>query len=99
MWNGSDALAANAAARTYDKNIEDKIIKEQGILADLQTALKNAQKNLTDYQNNSPTVKAQIINEASAIANEYGVKKLVIGLIVLVVIIFGIVYFIKKFAK
>lgn len=77
-WTGNDAWAQHRSAQQYVYDLESKLSTAQGVLTDLKNELVKAQKTVSDYQTNSPTVKAQILSDISNQAIQSGNQTLIV---------------------
>ena len=103
--NWYKANKATIDAAYYAAEARDTALKaRQGELASLKVQLADANKSLSDYEKNSPTLKAQVAddllstvgafkNASDAIKND---RVLVIGIVVLIVAIIGIIFYAVK---
>lgn len=97
-WDGNDARQARASANTHVNSVNATLTSKQGLLNDIERPesglLAVAQKNLSEYEKNSPTITAQLVGDLQTSARK---TLIVIGVIIVVITIATIV--IRKYRK
>lgn len=100
VWDGSDAKTGRAEGEAYVRDMDAQKATVQTNITDLKKSLSDAQKAVTDYQKNSPTVKASIASDIlTSQKSETRKTLIVLGIVIFVILVGGAIIIISKRKK